>query len=139
MFQVSSIEEISRFKKQSKKRRIENPLKISMFLAIDFIQNQTKFDQNSGLEKRIQKHTENIDFPTVWTFQNPPKTTPKSTKKQRKIDVKNEREKMRENERQERPRPPEERAMKSSMRDIPPALLRPVAPRRDRKALDERF
>ena len=30
---------------------------------------------------------------------------------------------MRQNERQERPRPPQERAVKSSIRDIPPAPL----------------
>ena len=42
---------------------------------------------------------------------------------------------MRQNVRQERPWPPQERAVKSPMRDIPPAPLRPVAPRRDRKAL----
>ena len=30
---------------------------------------------------------------------------------------------MRQNERQERPRPPQERALKSSIRDIPPAPL----------------
>ena len=57
---------------------------------------------------------------------------------------------MRQNEPQERPRTPQERVMKSTMRDIPPAPLsfsspwppktlkrfpEPVAPRRDRKAL----
>ena len=45
IFQVSSIEEISRFKKQLLKRRVENSSKIPMFLAIDFIKNLTKFDQ----------------------------------------------------------------------------------------------
>ena len=45
IFEVSSIEEISRFKKQLMKRRVENSLKIPMFFAIDFIKNLTKFDQ----------------------------------------------------------------------------------------------
>ena len=44
IFQVSCIEEISRFKQQLMKRRVENPLKIPMFLAIDFIKNLAKFD-----------------------------------------------------------------------------------------------
>ena len=45
IFQVSCVQEISRFKQQLMKRRVENPLKIPMFLAIDFIKNLTKFDQ----------------------------------------------------------------------------------------------
>ena len=44
---------------------------------------------------------------------------------------------MRQNERQERPRPPQERAVKSPTRDIPPAPLRLFYPitERDAKAL----
>ncbi len=44
-------------------------------------------------------------------------------KNQSKIDANNEGEKMRQNERQERPRPPQERGLKSTMRNIPPAPL----------------
>ena len=45
IFQVACIEEISRFKQQLMKQRVENPLKIPLFLAIDFIKNVPKFDQ----------------------------------------------------------------------------------------------
>ena len=45
IFEVSSIEEISRFNEQLMRRRVENSLKIPMFFAIDFIKNLTKFDQ----------------------------------------------------------------------------------------------
>ena len=69
-FQVSSIEEISRFKKQLLKRRVENASKIPMFSAIDFMKNLAKLDQKYGLHKQIEKNTKHIDFGTILASQN---------------------------------------------------------------------
>ena len=82
--QVSCIEEISRFKQQLMKRRVENPLKIPLFFAIDFIKNVPKFDQKYNFHKHIKKNTKNLDLKPF----RAPKTLPKPLRSREKIDEK---------------------------------------------------
>ena len=115
-----------------------------------FYQKSSNFLEKLRSLKTYPKKQQKYRFFDNFGLQNPPKTPPKSIKKRWKIYIKIESEKMRQNERQERPRPPQQRGMKSTIRDIPPAPLsfcstwppktlkrfpEPVAPRRDRKAL----
>ena len=51
-----------------------------MFFVIDFLENHTKFDPKEGLEKHTPKNIPNLDVWTVSASQNPPKTSPKSSK-----------------------------------------------------------
>ena len=78
IFEVSSIEEISRFKKQLMKRRVENSLKIPMFLAIDFIKKsnkiQPKIRSPHAHPKKYQKSRFWDHFGLPKPSQNPSKT-----------------------------------------------------------------
>ena len=93
---ASSIEEISRFKKQLMKRCIENALKIHVFFGIVFIKNPPKFDQKQGPEKNTQENTQNVDFFRSFGLPKTPQNPPKS-KIDEKIEANNKVEKMRGN------------------------------------------
>ena len=119
MFKASSIEDISRFKKQLMKRCIENALKIHVIFGIVFIKNPTKFDQKIRSRKAYPTNIQNLDFSNVLASQNPSKIHNKSTK----INIKNKGGKIRRNERQERPRPLQERCVESAYMEYPLAPL----------------